>query len=323
MTLNDLEQDCYRRLGYATASPDTATQTRIRAFLNETQAEILSEPGMGGLLRGSLTFASVASQATYALPQAVARVHAIRETTNDRRLSQQSFDWYRSAYPDPAANTGTADAFVDLGFLGINFQPSDASEIFVDSTSGSDTGTAYLEGYRTGGYFRTLSVTMTGTTAVSLGTAITDFVFLTKFWISAAAVGTVTLHEDATGGTELARIPIGQTHARYRQVALVPTPSSAITYTVDFEWDPQQMSIANDEPLLPPRFHRLLGVGARMKEYEKQDDQARYVAAKAELAEGKRKLKCCLFSQQAGEPNLPGPQGQRISRLGGFYPAGT
>src|SRR5262245_44025346 len=110
--LNDLEQDCYRRLGFATTTPDTATQTRIRAYLNETQQEILSEPGMGFLLEDSLTFATIASTPEYSLQWSVGEILQIRETTNRITLRPQSLDWYRSAYPDPTAVTGTPDSWV-------------------------------------------------------------------------------------------------------------------------------------------------------------------------------------------------------------------
>ena len=321
MTLSDLLQDLYRRFGYA-SSPASEITTRYTALLNETQAEILSRPGLSALLNGSLTFDSVASTPTYALPQGVARLKQLYETTNDRRLTPRTLDWYRRAYPDVAAVTGTPDSYVDLGLIGIAVQPSDASSIFVDSTSASDTNTAYLEGYRTGGYFASASVTMTGTTAVDIAAAITDWEFLTKFYLSAAAVGDVTLHEDASGGTELARIPIGQTQARYRRIALAPTPASAITYTCDFEWDAQNMANANDEPLLPVRFHRLLGLGARMKEYEKKDSE-RWAAARAELQQGIGDLLYFVASQAAGSPVMGRGQTERPSQLGGFYPAGS
>lgn len=321
MTLDDLRLDFYRRFGYA-SSPASEVTTRVTALFNETQAEILSRPGLESLLNGSLTLASVASTPTYGLPQAVARLKHLYEATNDQYLIRRSLDWYRHAYPDPTAVTGTPDSFADLGYVGIAVQPSDASEIFVDSTSASDTGTAYLEGYRTGGYYRSLSVSMTGTTAVSLGAAITDFVFLTKFYISAAAVGTVTLHEDASGGTELARIPIGQTQARYRRIALAPTPSAVITYTCDFEWDPQNMANANDEPLLPPRFHRLVGVGARRREYEKKDDSRRKEADR-EFEQGMKDLIYFVSSQAVGSPVMGRRTARRPSQLGAWYPSGS
>lgn len=321
MTLNDLRLDWYRRFGY-TSSPATEITTRADALFNETQAEILSRPGLASLLNGSLSFASVASTPTYGLPQAVARLKHLYEATNDQYIYPRSLDWYRRTYPDPTAVTGTPEAVIDLGMIGIAVQPSDASQIFVDSTDAGDTGTAYLEGYRTGGYFRSLSVTMTGTTAVSLGAAITDFVFLTKFYLSAAAVGTVTLHEDASGGTELARIPIGQTHARYRRIALAPTPSAAITYTADFEWDPQNMANANDEPILPVRFHRLVGLGARIKEYEKKDD-SRLAKAEKQLERGIGELIYSVASQAVGMPVMGRATTRQPSQLGPWYPAGS
>jgi hypothetical protein len=321
VTLSELLADLYRRFGYA-SSPASEISTRFTALLNETQAEILSRPGLSSLLHGSLVVASEASTPTLALPPAVARVKAIYEGTNDQRLTPRSLDWYRTAYPDTSAVTGTPDSFVDLGFLGVAKQPSDASEIFVDSTAAGDTNTAYIEGYRTGGYFKALSVSMTGTTAVSLSASFADFVLITKFYLSAAAVGTVTLHEDASGGTELARIPIGQTHARYRRIALAPTPSSAITYTVDLEWDPQNMANATDEPILPPRFHRLLGMGARVREYEKKDD-SRYRDMLREYERGISDLIYFVASDAVGSPVMGRSSARRPSQLGAWYPAGS
>jgi hypothetical protein len=322
MTLADLEADFYRRCNYNTTA-DSATQARARAFFNETQAEILAEPGMSALLDGTLTFSSVASQSQYSLPHALQSIKRIRETTNDILLEPRSAQWYYANYPDPSANTGTPEFYVDLGYTGIATQPSAATEIFVDSTSGSDTNTAYVEGYRTGGYFRAESETMTGTTGVSLNAAITDWVLLTRFYLSAAAVGDVTLQTTAAGGTELAKIPIGSTVAKYRSIVLVPTPATAITtYTVDFDWDPQNMSVATDEPILPPRFHRLLVTGARAKEYEKLDDAIRYAAAKQEFERELKKLKHFLFCSPDFKPVI-GRGPTRLSRLGAYYPAGT
>lgn len=321
MTLSDLEADLYRRFNYA-ASPAAAITTRLRALLNETQNEILSEPGMGSLLNGSLTFASVADTVQYSLPQAAARVKTIYEITNDRKLERRSLEWYRTLYPDVAAQTGTPAYFVDLGLTSIATQPAAATELFADSTAAGDTGTAYIEGWRTSGYFNSNNVVMTGVTGVSFDTAITDWVFLTKFFVSAAAVGSITLQTTAAGGTVLATIPIGQTYARYRRIALVPTPSAAVTYTIDFEWDPQNMSIANDEPLLPPRFHRLLGLGARMKEYEKKDD-TRYIEAAADYQRGLDKLRFFMYTQAAAGANLRGQPRKGFSRLGAQYPAGS
>lgn len=322
MTLTQLLADYYRRTGFST-TVDSATSTRATSFLNEVQQEILSEPGMESLLFDSMTFDSVASTPQYSLPRGVGRIRQMTQTSHDLALGVQSLHWYRSAYPDPTASTGIPEAWVDLGYVAYSVPPSNASTVFVDSTSASDTNTAYLEGIRTGGYAASVSVTMTGVTAVELTAAITDWISLTKFYLSVAAVGTVTLHEDASGGTELSRIPIGETRAQYRRIALAICPSSAITYTVDFERNVTDMINGTDEPVLPPQFHRLLVSGARLKEYLKQNQMDRFTVAKLEYEKGIRKLKYFLYSQAVGTPNLMGRGASRMSRLGPWFPVGT
>lgn len=327
MTLADLLADVYRRLNYATA-PDTTVATRITAFLNESQQEILSEPGMESLLDDVVTFVSVASTAEYSLPPSVARVKSIRDTTNLLTLAPLSESAYKAAYPDPTLITGIADSYVDLGYAGVSVQPSNASELFVKSSSATDgaTKTAFIEGYTTGGMFRTASVALNGITAASFGATITTWDRVTKFYIAlnagtaTTAVGVVSLCEDSGAGTVLATIPIGQSFARYRRIALAICPSSAITYSVDYERDVPDLSVANDQPILPPRFHRLLAIGARMREYEKQDDGRRYLAAREEWSYGLRKVKFYVHSQAVGSPNLQGGPGQRRpSRLGAMF----
>src|SRR3990167_4775951 len=319
MTLTTILADVYRRLNYA-SSPASEVTTRLTAFLNEALAELYSMPGLGAALslhQPSLTFASVASTPVLTLPQGVSRVQAIRDTTNDLTLEMRSPEWYRSVEPDQTNNTGTPTVWVPLGFAGVARQPSDASEIFVDSTSASDTNTAYIEGIRTGGYPISLSVSMTGLTAVTLGAAYTDIIEITKFYLSAAAIGTVTLHEDASGGTELARIPITATFARYQQIALWPTPASAITYTVDGERDLPDMANANDEPPFPRRFHRILADYILWKEWDKKDDD-RAGEAERRWMRGVKDLRYFVTCP----PDFLPARGQRVerSRLGAQYP---
>lgn len=322
MTLSSLLADCYRRLGFAT-TPASEISTRMTAFVNETQRDILSEPGMERLLVSTTTFASVADIPQYSLAPSISRIVKIYEATNRLALTQLSQDLYRTIQPDPTITTATPSAFVDLGMQFIAQKPSNASELFVDSTAAGDTNTVYLEGYRTGGYFVSLSTTMTGITGKSMSAAYTDIIDVTKFYLSAAAVGTVTLIEDSELGTVLATIPIGQTYARYpHRIALWPTPSAAITYSVDFERDISDMANANDEPVLPVRFHRLLAIGARMKEYDKREDP-RYVSAKREYDEVLGQLKYFLFAGPNVRPVMGRTVVQRPSQLGGWFPAGS
>jgi hypothetical protein len=231
----------------------------------------------------------------------------------------RSREWYHRSEPDPTI-TGTPEAWIPLGYSAVAAQPSNASEIFIDSTSASDTGTVYIEGIKTGGYPITLSTTMTGVTAKSLSAAHTDIIEITKFYISQAAVGVVTLHEDASGGTELARIPIGQMFARYQQIALWPTPGAAITYTVDAERDTPDMANAADEPLFPARFHRLLVDYALWKEHEKTDD-SRAPGAEQRWLKGVSDLRYFVTCPPDYLPVMGREPRLSSSRFGPWFPA--
>ncbi len=317
--------DLYRKLNYAT-SPDSTVTTRLTAGLNETLQELLSEPGLAAWIARQepmATMASVANQAVYNVPITTARIDAITERSNQRRLQAQSVDWYRSAAPDPTIITGTPDTWIPLGFQPVAVQPSDASQLFVKSTSASDGAgtTAFLEGIRTGGYPTTLSVAMNGTTAVSLSASLTDILQVTKFYVSVAAVGTITLQEDSGAGTTLATIPIGQTFARYVSFALYPTPASVITYYLEGERHVPDMVNSTDEPPFPARFHRVLVDGALWREWEKQDDdrapraQQRYRAGVADLR----------YFLTCAPDFLPVAGAQRLerSRLGAWFRDGA
>ena len=321
MTFDELTLDLYRRLGYA-SSPDSAVVTRLKAFVNEAQRDVYSEPGLERLLLGTTPVLSVVNQPQYALPPSVSRIERLVEITNRRFLLPMSVETYRQLQPDPTTPTGTPTHYVDLGVSAISVQPSDASQLFLDSTAAGDTATAYVEGYRTGGYFSSLSKVMTGTTGLALSSAITDFIEVTKFYLSAAAVGTVTLLEDAEGGTVLATIPIGQTFSRYRRIALWPTPSVAITYQIDYERELPSMVNANDEPLLPVRFHPLLIEGALKREMTKKDD-ARVTLATREYERRLGQLKYWVATQMDGRLTMGRQTTERPSVLGGYFESGT
>lgn len=317
MTFLQLKTRLARRRGKNAATLDSVTDTRLGDFLNESHRELLTEVGMSQLRDDILTFASVASQQRYALvEQGIARINRIWETTNDQTLVKRSLAWLRDQDPDP--QTGVSEVWIPLGFTQVSAQPSDASEVFVKSTSASDTGTAYVEGIITGGYRRTANVTMTGTTAVSLNTAITSFIQIDKFYLSAVAVGTVTLHEDSGSGTELARIAIGDGYAKYHTILLYPTPSAVVTYYMDVTRSIADMSVNTDEPLIPEDFHDLLLDMADLKELVKGDD-SRYPAVEAHRVKRRMELRAWLF---AGPSDGAPAATSGGSNLGSWYPAG-
>lgn len=257
MTFDDIRNQCYEGiLGYSTGTIDARVTTYVNRRINRWHRQILSAPGFRSLRKTQVTQASVADTFDYGIQ--LEEIHHITERTTNRRLTKRTEDWWRTHFPDPTQFTGTPEYWVPLGYTRTLRRPANASEIFVISTSASDTGTAYVEFIRSGGYPRSLSVTMTGVTGVSLATAITDVVDVIDFFVSAAAVGTITLREDSGTGTVLSQIAIGQSYPRFLRYALAPTPSAAITYYHDGVAPIVDMAQTTDRPLIQDDFHDIL-----------------------------------------------------------------
>jgi hypothetical protein len=317
MTFSEILTDIYSRTNKP-SSPEAETIARIKRFVNQRHRTLLSTPGIDQFRDSTSSFASVAGTARVALPQALTRINRIFETTNDRRLMEKDLDWLRTV--DPQQTSGTPIAYVPLGYQYVAAQPSDASQIWVKSSSASDVGTAYIQGIRTGGILGSSSVTMTGTTAVQIG-SFSDWIEITKFYVSSAAVGSITLHEDSGVGTELAQITIGRTRPYYFVILLWPTPSAVTTYYFDFTREILDLVNDTDEPYLPTDYHDLLSIGGRMDEYEKMDD-SRYATAKADYKTKYDSLQFFIHgrgSERLIPRSLSGRVG--ISDLGGWYPA--
>lgn len=322
MNLLQLKQRMARRTNKNASSLDSTVSARFTDFLNEAHREELRKPGRESLRWATTTFASVSGTQQYALPtEGVARINRIWETTNDRKLVYRTMDWLREVDPDPSQ--GTPWAWIPAGYVEVHTQPSDASSVFVKSSAAGDTTqTAYVEGIVTGGYYRTASVTLTGTTAVNLSSAISTFERITKFYVSATCTGAVTLHEDSGAGTELSKITIGKTRAQFYSLLLHDIPSSAITYTCDILRGIPEMSNNTDEPLLPEDFHDVLLYRALMKEYTKGDDPKRWQQFKGEYDQATRDLDTFLTAHPDWRPQWGGESIER-SALGAWFPAGS
>lgn len=206
MTFSEILADIYSRTNKPT-TPEPETCARIKRFVNQRHRTLLTTPGIDQFRDSTSTFASVPGTARVALPQALTKILAVWDPVSNRPIFEKDRNWLRTVNPQQAS--GTPMFFVPLGYQCVAAQPSDASAIYVKSSSASDTGTAYIQGIRTGGILGSASVTMTGTTAVQVG-SFSDWIEITKFYVSPVAVGSVTLHEDSGGGTELAQITIGR-----------------------------------------------------------------------------------------------------------------
>jgi hypothetical protein len=316
-----LSQLAYRLNKTPPPNMDSLTQARLVSFLNQRQRRLLTMPGMKRLRDATVTMASVADQPAYALAN-IAKVTRMSETTNDRVLYEMSHQDYRLTQPDTTI-TGTPQAFVWTGRQVVARQPADASALFVQSSSASDTSvTVYVEGVITGGYPQSTSITLTGTTAVNIASTVSTWERVDKFYLSVAAVGSVTLTEDSGVGTTLAVIAAGQTNPNYTGLLLWPTPSSAITYTIDITRAVTDLTHDTDVAAIPDDFADLLVLGALADEYQHLAD-ARWSAAVAEYKEREGQLKYWLAETATGRPFGLGREWERPSQLGSMYPAGS
>ncbi len=324
MTFADILADVYARCNYA-ASPASAVVVRIKQFINEAHEAVLSEPALQSLLYGTSTFASVASQARYGLSN-VAQIRTMTDAANNQPLWPIDLPTYRARNPDPASNEGTPQWYVPLGTVAVAQVPATTGTgLWVVSSSASDTvPTVTIDAIRVGGYPHSpAAATINGLTRVAIGggTALTDYIDVTQFQLSAACVGDISLYDAAAAGNLLAVIPRGLTTSRYWGFLLCLTPSSALTYTLDVEHELTPLVNNTDEPLLPPRFHRLLSMGARAKEYEKTSD-SRYGVAQSEYERALAQLKYAV-SCPPGLIVIPGAlKVDTGSNLGSFFPAG-
>jgi hypothetical protein len=323
MTFAAILADCYRRLNYA-STPVADVVTRIKADVNEVHERILSHPSLRSLLYSTMPFTSTASIARYGLSN-VAQIRSFIDTENQITLQPRNLAWYRTRNPSPTTNEGTPAWYIPIGTVATTSAIA-ATGLWAVSSSASDTAiTVNIDATRTGGYPHSVaSTTLNGLTRVAIGgaSALTDYIDVTQFALSAAAVGDVSLYDAASSGTLLAVIPRGQTTSRYWGFRLCLTPSEALTYTLDIEHELFPLTADTDEPLLPVRFHRLLGMGVRAIEYEKTSD-ARYGMAQQQFDEGMREL-LYQVTCPPGFTVVPGggTRDSMGSNLGPFFPSG-
>jgi hypothetical protein len=212
---------------------------------------------------------------------------------------------YRRADPDPTVTSGMPVAWVPIGRMGVARQLSEAAEAVVDSTSALDVQTAYVE----------------GVVAINIDIDVADFVEIRDFYLSKPAAGTVTLHQELEGGTELARIRPGETRADYYGFYLWPTPASAITYFVDARIRTTSLVNGGDAPPWDEDFHDLLVDYAVMRHFEKDTDDTRFIQAKSRYERRLGQLKYFTQSLPGELPVMGGGTPIGHSRLGPWFPA--
>lgn len=258
MNFSEILLDVYDRTGHGQA-PDAAVQRRMKRFVNRWVRKVLTQKGAESLRRSIVTLASVADQPTYGV--AMQNIRFITESTTERQIYKKDLGWYRDNFPAPLNFSGTPLNWVPMGLARIHTRPSTACELFIVSTAGADAGTVRVEAIRSNGYRVSLSHVLTGLVPVSLSTLVTDVIDIESVTVSAAQTGEVTVTE-GNGGTELSKIRIGQTAARFFRLALVPTPSQAITYALDGIAEVVDLVNDTDEPFTNPDWSDIYTDGA-------------------------------------------------------------
>ncbi len=304
----------------APASQDALTRARLQRFLNDDIRDVLSRSGMEALRATTTTFASVASQDAYGLPLQFTKIDRIVDRTNRRMLDEKDMDWLRTVEPNPA-DSGTPYAWVPYGWQAVMIQPTTPSELFVQSSSASDTTqTVNVAGFLDGGLYRDpTDVTLTGTTAISLATFVTSWTDVRKFTVSAVTVGGLTLTQTSGAGTTLAQIPIGKTSSRYQSIRLWPTPTTAATFYVDGIAALTDLSADSDVPPCPEDFHETFVFGACQRECLRlADERVGLFTQLHERAIGRMRL---WITENSSQRLIP--HGSRVgySNLGSFFPA--
>jgi hypothetical protein len=300
---------------------DSATQARLLGFMNQSQRRLLTKPGIKHIRDVTIPLASVADQATYVIPN-FSKLDRITDTTNQRALFEMSKQNYRLLNPVPISGTPEAFVWANAATEAAK-SPSDASALFVKSTSASDTTqTVYVQGVITGNYPFSASVTLTGTTAVTVSSSLTAALRIDKFYLSAACVGTVTIHEDSGAGTELGRITIGKTNTPYFSITLYPTPSGVNDYLIDGTRAITDFDQETDIPLIPEDFHDVMILGPLADEYQHVKDE-RYAVARDEYTSRVNELIYWLSECAVGQPWNLSQSWQRPSQLGSWFPANT
>jgi hypothetical protein len=118
-------------------------------------------------------------------------------------------------------------------------------------------------------------------------------------------------------GTPSHFVWLGVTAVSSHNLALWPTPASAITYTVEILSVLTDLADSAAEPKLPLDFHDVLIYGALSREYEKLDD-GRMVAAEQRY---RKRIKDLQFWLAETDTGTQARQGERSMFNGGWYPA--
>jgi len=251
----------------------TETVTRIKRWINEAHRALLRDPQTADLRNGTLTFTTEPSQASYALPQAFERLISIVQPDQNTRLLYQTLNLETSIDPGHRS-LGNPSHWSPEGYWPVMRQPN-GTGLWV--TAPDQVMSMQVQGVRTNGDQRQLfsNLITPPTGRVQFGVE-TDWASLISWSVPKALQSyEVSLYDAPTGGHLLGRLPQLATAVRYQVIRLWPIPAAALPYVVQGEFQIPSMIYDDEEPMLPPSFHDMLGVYARMRQYKKEGDTTR------------------------------------------------
>jgi hypothetical protein len=299
VTYNGILVEAGLRFNFPGGVLTTDAKALMLASLNHRHRQVLTK--CPKLRDTTFPLTTVKGQQQYSLPPFIEKVKGIYDPKTSMRMLTNATRSAVRQYGPQAETTGFGPAaeWVDLGVVCYQnkmvAQPSTANTgntLWASSTT-NDTSVVTIEYLRKGGYASSATVTLTGTTAVQVG-AHADIVELTKYFLSAAPNGYVSLNMANSTGTVISTLQPGATFARFKAILLFPTPNSSntvllmdVTRTI-----PEALATTtnlNDEPLLTLDAQWVLVEGIMMDYCAKISD-GRYAQAKAEYEQGIKDL---------------------------------
>lgn len=321
MTFVEMLNSLYADLGYS--QPSTDQTTKLKRLINEGYRHLMAQPGREKMRDNTISITSVASQASYGLPQELSKIYNIFQTTNQQPLFGMTLEEYRLANPGLDQNSSFAYRYVDFGWAPVVRQPA-GTGLWAVSTSAADTTQTFaVGGFLTNGDIAqplAASAALTGVTRVQIGT-ITTWDILRRLSLSAACAGTVSVYDAATNGNELLRLQPGQTSAQYYHIILFPTPSEAVAYKIDCQMALADLVQDTDIPLLHPDFHDMLPLYARRRAASTAGDRERFAITDGEWIRRGNELARALDWPDGFTPTMGTGSGYGVNNLGGWYPA--
>lgn len=254
-------------LGFATEAGDSVARDIAERALNRALLTLWFKHHWSQFRAASpYSFSTVAGTRNYVLPKHFGRMAykdgRVRNTTNGAWIYPLMQD--RVDEHDPGFTTSLETRSAPVGYLqddtvGVGVQPSSSGEACeVLSSSSADTAVrVYVEGLDASGVFQRVQVTLTGTSAVAVGTfsrierfgkSYPDGVTPTTELTSSA--GTVTLRT-VSGATTLQALASDESAVDLPVITLYPTPDAVYAMAVPYMRAPRRL-LHDADPL--PRF---------------------------------------------------------------------